>query len=326
MDTEPSVVEVPSGTPESLSPEQAARLLDHVTREPKQAYPPRPPDKEPDPVKPDIEGEEPLSVRDAGRALDEAKKTAQDLLKQAGAEIDWRPEVEPQPEQPQESPEQTQQRQATEQYQQAVAEQAYAAGLSALYQKLAGVSNTEYSDIRSADDIHRLERENPQRFEQLKAHVNTVQALQVEAAQLQALQYQRHTQAFKEAAPLHDDYFEQKTGVAKMSKAERQAIQDGAFETLTEAGYSPEEIAQAWHGQAALSLRDYRAQQVLFDAARWRLANEKARNVKRAVPTVQRPGMGHPQPEPEVQRLERKQSLSIREATKLFEARKRASR
>jgi hypothetical protein len=88
---EPAIVELPPGTPEAMSPEQAARALDHHQREPRQAFSPRtdesiePPSKGVDP------DAEPLSVREAARTLDEARETARKILADADA-LDWRPD------------------------------------------------------------------------------------------------------------------------------------------------------------------------------------------------------------------------------------------
>ena len=61
--------------------------------------------------------------------------------------------------------------------------------------------------------------------------------------------------------------------------------------TLKDIGFSDEELAKTWNGEASISMRDHRIQLLIRDATRYRQAQTAARTkVVRPVATVQRPG------------------------------------
>ena len=68
------------------------------------------------------------------------------------------------------------------------------------------------------------------------------------------------------------------------------------MDLLKEAGYSNEELHQAWTGGGTFYLRDARAQKIIADAVRYRLGQQKMKEaVKAPHPEVQRPGVRQPQ-------------------------------
>src|SRR5262249_16106109 len=122
------------------------------------------------------------------------------------------------------------------------------------------------------------------------------------AARVQLEQHQRdlanhqYKQAWKKYGEEQDRIFEAATPEARDPKSpEYRKLQQAAADTLLDAGFTHEDIPAAWHGNVGLSLRSSAAQQILRDAARWRLSEERAKALneqKVKPPPAQRPGMG----------------------------------
>jgi hypothetical protein len=146
--------------------------------------------------------------------------------------------------------------------------------------------------------IQSLAQSNPQRAEQISGEIRQTrdfftQAIQQEQVRVQALaqqEYQRQTQArrdFDTAAKNADHDFD---AYAKMQVSSEQLtdIQREANLMMREYGLSEQEVA--WHWQNNPAFRSLPAQKMMFDAARWRLAQRGiSEKISRPVPTVQPP-------------------------------------
>ena len=78
-------------------------------------------------------------------------------------------------------------------------------------------------------------------------------------------------------------------------KARQQKIADSAVSVLEDVGFSKEDLAKAWNGKQAVSLRDHRLQLLILDAIKYREAKTNAaKPAPKPVPPVQRPGTSKP--------------------------------
>jgi hypothetical protein len=101
--------------------------------------------------------------------------------------------------------------------------------------------------------------------------------------QIQSIQFQRF-------ALEQDELFER--AVPEIRGEGSRELQHAAFAVLRDVGLSEDEIKAAWSGGAMISLRDHRAQRIVADAARWRIAQAKAKTaIAKSTPPPQRPGM-----------------------------------
>jgi hypothetical protein len=160
------------------------------------------------------------------------------------------------------------------------------ASVLASFPELQGVQ-----DLASAVQV--LDRTNPERGQQLRAHIENVNRItaQAEAAQRQQVQayQQQHRAQFDYVAKLADDAFDHYAATAEPDASRRQEISGYARTMLREGGMSDQEINYHW--QSSPILRSALGQQILFDAARFRIAQQTARSkAVRSVPIVQRPG------------------------------------
>jgi hypothetical protein len=111
--------------------------------------------------------------------------------------------------------------------------------------------------------------------QQLGAELDSVRQQQ---AQIQHTHFQRYAEE-------QDRIYEASAGKASHE------LQVAAADVLRDAGLSDQDIGAAWNG-APISLRSAAAQQILADAARWRMAQQKAKAaIARPSPPPQRPGV-----------------------------------
>jgi hypothetical protein len=181
-----------------------------------------------------------------------------------------------------------------------VAEQNQAARVQAV----AAEFNQRYADLApylgNSAALAQLQQNDPARHAQL---VQDAAVLQAEAQQhQQAQQYraqvtQQRTSAaetqFLRAAELHDAAFmadkPELQDPVKLSQ-----MQHAARDYLAAKGLSKDEMAAHWSGRASFSLREKISQDILFDAVRWRMAQDRlqeSRSSGRQLAPVLRPGM-----------------------------------
>ncbi len=208
----------------------------------------------------------------------------------------------------------------------------YERALPALMQALQQQGAEEFSDIKSWDDVVKLAREDPLRYNEWNAHNQRLQAVRADAEKAQLRQMQEAQSSFQKYAQEQDSLILEKQPDMKDPKV-RERVQKEAQEYLTsELGFTNEELARAWNGNGSISLRDARLQGVIRDALNWRNAQKAAKSARPAndAPPPARPGAAPP-PRKEVDgarireldnRLDK--SGKLQDAFELWQARKRA--
>jgi len=202
----------------------------------------------------------------------------------------------PQGAQPQAQP------QSPEQQHAAVVQQFAQAAMTvqASQQQIMDVARLEFPDVVKAQNplavLQAMATQDParaQRFAQLDLAMRQQQA-QASTLEHNARHYetQRNNSTFEHFARVQDYEVETKIPEAAPGHPNRRAIQQAVIDELHDAGLSDAQIRHAW--QHDTTFRSATAQIMMVQAARARLARERARTATRKpVPPVQRPGVSH---------------------------------
>jgi hypothetical protein len=142
-----------------------------------------------------------------------------------------------------------------------------------------------------------LQVQDPEKAAQISDYVQRraamAQQLEFELGRVRQHQAQMQAMQFQQYGEEQDRLAEELVPELK-DEAAYPTLQKAAVDVLEEAGLSRQQMAAAWHG-APIQLRSAAAQKILADAAKWRLAQEKARTaITKPVPPVQRPGVRQP--------------------------------
>jgi hypothetical protein len=168
------------------------------------------------------------------------------------------------------------------------ARQRYERALPELLHVLHTHAAGEFADIRTQDDVRRLAEQDPGRFARFQAaQMHTAQVAQ-EAESARARQAHGLAQAFNAWAGEQDAKFRaQFREFSEPEKSEKARATISRY--LTEvAEVTSEQLAELWNMPL---FRDARMQRVVYDAARFHAAQEKAKSATAAPkPPVQRPG------------------------------------
>ncbi len=208
--------------------------------------------------------------------------------------------------------------------------QQYEQGLQGLQQELQSLRAGEFSDIQTQADVEKLANEDWPRFARWQAHQMKVTAVQNEAKVAQDRQQQDFRRQWSDYAQKQDQLLNDRAPeLADKSTADK--LTKAAQGYLTDIGFKPEDLAQAWEGQASLSLRDHRVQLLILDGVKYREAKAgAAKPAPKPVPNVQRPGTSKVPTSAnaaEVQTLEKRfeRDPSLKNAAALRLARQRAA-
>ena len=179
-------------------------------------------------------------------------------------------------------------RQAAEQ-----ARKQYEAKLPALMEALQRQS--QFSDIRTLDDVKRLQSEDPFRFQAWQVHQMDMQAVEYERRQAEERQAQETARQTRERKQReHELLLEKAPEYADPVKLA--AAQKDAVDYLRSKGFSDDRLAEL----AAHPIADDHAFQLVildglkFQAAQKANAAAKAKLAEKPVPPVQRPGTAKP--------------------------------
>lgn len=209
------------------------------------------------------------------------------------------------------------------------ARQHYEQQLPHLLQTMHTQFQQEFSDVQSWDDVQKMAQDDPVRYLRWDAMRKQGEAVQREAQAAQARQQKQQQEWFQNfRAEEAMKFVEKAPEFADPEKAPR--LQQQAFETLQDIGWSQQEIQAAWSEGAQISVHDHRFQLLVRDAMKYRNAQKATKTAKpKTVPPVQRPGPATGKNEAkasELQALERKLESTgkARDAAALLVARARA--
>lgn len=177
--------------------------------------------------------------------------------------------------------------------------------------------------------LNMMQRQNPQRYAQVAQHINAIQGMVEQSNYVQRQQQQRAAQQFQTWAKANDEAWEAE--FAKEAPHRQAAIRQEALQMLRDRGLTDEQISWNWNNNHLL--RSAAGQQVLADAAAWRLQQKAAQTMRptHRVPKVQRPGSPverAPEGDVDLRNLSNKleQTGSARDAAALLAARRSRSR
>lgn len=209
------------------------------------------------------------------------------------------------------------------------ARQHYEQQLPHLLQTMHNQFQQEFSDVQSWDDVQKMAQDDPVRYLRWDAMRKQGEAVQREAQAAQVRQQKQQQEWFQNfRAEEAMKFVEKAPEFADPEKAPR--LQQQAFETLQDIGWSQQEIQAAWNEGAQISVHDHRFQLLVRDAMKYRNAQKATKTAKpKTVPPVQRPGPATGKNEAkasELQALERKLESTgkARDAAALLVARARA--
>ena len=148
----------------------------------------------------------------------------------------------------------------------------------------------EFSDIQTMADVEKMAREDWPRFSLFQAHQMKLQQVQQLAQAAQERQQHEYQNQWSKFSNDEDAKFIERA--PEMANAETATkVRDASLSLLKDIGFSDDDLARLWNGQASLSLRDHRAQLLIRDAVRYREAKAAVpKAAARSVPKVQKPG------------------------------------
>lgn len=208
--------------------------------------------------------------------------------------------------------------------------QQYEQALPTLLQTMRDAQAGEFSDIKTQADIDKLATEDWPRFARWQAHQMRVEAAEKQMQQAHTAQQAEFRTKWNEFSQAEDAKFLE-LAPEMTNKEQATKIADTSVSILKDIGFTDQDLAKLWNGEASLSLRDHRAQLLLLDAAKYRMAKTaiKTKVVPKAAPSVQKPGVSGSRASDDnvqVKQLDNKlsQSGSVKDATALLLARRRA--
>ncbi len=170
------------------------------------------------------------------------------------------------------------------------ARQQYEKALPALLQTLQETQQGEFSDIKTMADVTKLANEDWPRYARWDAQQKQIAAVAQEAKATQERQASEFQKQWSEYAEKQDKLASELIpDLADKSKATK--LGEAVLATVERVGFTKEEFAKAWTGEASISPRDARWQQILEKAARYDQAKQNvAKPAAKPIPAVQRPG------------------------------------
>jgi hypothetical protein len=165
---------------------------------------------------------------------------------------------------------------------------------------LQGQTDRAFADIKTVADAQNLQVRDPARFAILQQRLATAAAIHQEA---QRVAEQRRAQSAQEYQRQHETWAKDQDKALGQFVPEladgadpevQRPLQQAALEALKNAGFTDDELHAAWAKGRPFLLRDTRAQRIIADAAKWRMAQARTKELsahKKQAPPVQRPGI-----------------------------------
>lgn len=212
--------------------------------------------------------------------------------------------------------------------------QQYETALPSLLQLLQEQQQGEFSDIKTMADVEKLAREDWPRYALWDAQQKKIAAVSAEVKAAQDRQTSEYKSKWAEFSTKEDaKAVERIPELADKDKAAK--IANDVMATLERSDITRDEFAKAWTGEASISPRDARWQEIMVKAARYDQAKANvAKPAPKPVPPVQRPGVAPQKGAEHVAQIEAaKEKLStakgnaaIDAAFRLYQAQKAARR
>lgn len=169
--------------------------------------------------------------------------------------------------------------------------QQYEASLPALMKELESVNQASFSDIKTMEDVVKLQAEDPFRFQSWQVHQMRLQAAKAETDRVNAEKasaeqssWAKHVQEENaKAIEFIPDLADKTKGEALTKRV--------ATELLPDLGFKDSELADLANGKQKLSIYDHRIQRLLADSLKLRdIQSAPKAVVKPTLPPVQKPG------------------------------------
>ena len=202
----------------------------------------------------------------------------------------------------------------------------YEQALPALLQTLSEQQQGSFADIKTMADVEKLAREDWPRYALWDAQQKKIAAVQQEVQAAQTRQQQDFSQKWSEYTTKEDALFLEQH--PEMASDKGKELATATIQVLKDAGFGQEDLSKLWTGQASLSLRDHRAQEIALKAAKWDQAQKQVtQKVAKSVPPVQRPGVSPPKGQAadiQLKNLEKalERTGSLKDATAFLKARR----
>ena len=166
----------------------------------------------------------------------------------------------------------------------------YEQALPAFLQSLNEQQQGQFADIKTMADVERMAREDFPRYAMWDAHQKKVAAVSAELQASQQRQTQEYQAQWSKFASEQDAKFMESAPEMK-DPAKATKLSEAGMTLLKDLGFTQDEVAKVWNGQASVSLRDARMQLLIRDAIRYREAKAAVpKAAAKPVPHVQRPG------------------------------------
>lgn len=173
--------------------------------------------------------------------------------------------------------------------------QQYESKLPSLLNELESVNQAQFGDIKTMDDVVKLQAEDPFRFQAWQVHQMRLQAVKQEADRAES--EKSATEQSKWAQHVQEENAKAAEFIPELAdKAKGQALTSRvATELLPELGFKDSELADLATGKSKLSIYDHRVQRLLADAVKLRdIQSAKTAAVAKPVPPVVKPGTAKP--------------------------------
>lgn len=172
------------------------------------------------------------------------------------------------------------------------ARQQYEAQLPVLMRELESNLQQSFGDIRTMDDVVKMQTEDPFRFQQWQVHQMRLQAAKVEtdrvAKENETAEQNRWAEYVNAENAKAVEFIPE---LADKDKAEKLTLRV-ARELLPDLGFKESELAALANGKERLSIYDHRIQRLFADSLKLRdIQNAPKAVVKPDLPPVQRPGV-----------------------------------
>lgn len=194
---------------------------------------------------------------------------------------------------------------------------------------LAREQQRDYADIKTAADVSKLAATDPLRFVQWQAHQAEVAAIKDEVDKANKRKADKEAEDWKQFRNSESaKAIEHIPALADKEKAPK--VMQKAVAALQDVGFTAKELTAFDNGEK-LSLFDHRVQRLIFEAIRYRdIQAARTAQTKKAVPTVQRPGVKQPAGTASSERIKAltakaHSSGSLRDFANLLSAERRAS-